>query len=130
MWEKEKMLVTSIFLLLPTIFFKGSLENRQTCGKCFIIGPFPACQGPVYLTINHLPNKKILKVNKFKAFADDKLNMAKMMVSLFEREENTVGNDITSIFLLFSSVFSKAFFRFVNPFPNKPFFYGFAGQVF
>ena len=41
--------------------------------------------------INHLPNNKILDVTKLKAFADDKLNFAKIMLSLFDKVENTVG---------------------------------------
>ena len=38
---------------------------------------------------NHLLNNKILDMTKLKAFADDKLNIAKMMISLFDRAENT-----------------------------------------
>ena len=40
--------------------------------------------------VNPLPNDKILNVNKLKAFADDKLNVAKMTISLFDRVEITV----------------------------------------
>ena len=38
-----------------------------------------------------LPNDKILDMTKLKAFADDKLNVAKIMVSLLNRIENPVG---------------------------------------
>ena len=38
-----------------------------------------------------LPNNKFLDVTKLKAFADDKLNIAKMMIFLFNKEGNTVG---------------------------------------
>ena len=41
--------------------------------------------------INPLQNNKILDVTKLKAFADNKLNMTKTMISLFERVENSVG---------------------------------------
>ena len=41
--------------------------------------------------VNSLPNDEILDVTKFKAFAEDKLNVARMMISLFDRAENTVG---------------------------------------
>ena len=34
---------------------------------------------------------KILDVTKLIAFADDKLNVTRMMISLLDREENTVG---------------------------------------
>ena len=53
-----------------------------------------------------MPNDKILAVTKLKALADDKLDVAKMTISLFDRVENTwekekmlVGNHH---FLLFS----------------------------
>ena len=37
-----------------------------------------------------LPDDEILDMIKFKAYADGKLNFAKMMISLFDRVENTV----------------------------------------
>ena len=43
------------------------------------------------LWVNPLANDNILEVTKLKAFADDKLNIPKMMNSLLDREENTVG---------------------------------------
>ena len=43
------------------------------------------------LSHNSLPNSKILDVTKFKAFTDNKLNVAKIMISLLDRTENTVG---------------------------------------
>ena len=65
--------------------------------------------------VNSLPNDKILDMTKLKAFADDKLKVAKMRASLFDRAENTAGkgenagNQHYQHFLLFS-LFSKAFF--------------------
>ena len=41
--------------------------------------------------VNPLPNDKILDVTELEAFADDILTIAKMMISLFDREENNVG---------------------------------------
>ena len=41
--------------------------------------------------INPLPNNKILAMTKLKAFAEEKLNVAKMMISIFDRSENIVG---------------------------------------
>ena len=38
-----------------------------------------------------LPNDKILNVTKLKAFAEDKLIIVKMMISLYNRVENTGG---------------------------------------
>ena len=43
------------------------------------------------LPLNHLPNKKFLDVTKLKAFADHKLNVAEMVIFLFDTAENTVG---------------------------------------
>ena len=41
--------------------------------------------------INYLPNDIILVRSELKAFADDKMNVAKMMISVFNRVENIVG---------------------------------------
>ena len=41
--------------------------------------------------LNPLPNDKTLDVTKSKAFADKKLNIAKMMISTFDIVENTLG---------------------------------------
>ena len=41
-------------------------------------------------TLDSLPNDNILDMTKLKAFADEKLNVAKMMISLLNRVENTV----------------------------------------
>ena len=43
------------------------------------------------LSINPLPNDKILDLTKLKAFADNKLNVAKIIIFLYDRAENTVG---------------------------------------
>ena len=56
------------------------------------------------IRINSLPNDTILDVTKLKAFADDKINIAQMMVSVFDRIENIVGkgeNAGYQYFLLF-----------------------------
>ena len=62
------------------------------------------------MLLNPLPNDKILGMTKLKAFADDKLNVAKMMISLLDRVENTVGigeNAGHQHFLRFLQQFSK-----------------------
>ena len=43
------------------------------------------------LPFNPLPNDKILDRTKLKAFADDKLYVTKMIISVFDRVENIVG---------------------------------------
>ena len=42
-------------------------------------------------TFNSSPNDKNLNFTKLKAFADDKSNVAKMMIALFCKSESTVG---------------------------------------
>ena len=57
---------------------------------------------------NHLPYVKILTLSELKAFADDKINAAQMMISVFDRVENIVGKGImlvTSIFSFSHNVF-------------------------
>ena len=61
-------------------------------------------------SLNPLPNDKILDVTKMKAFADGKLNVARMLISLLDRVENTVGrgeNAGYQHFLLFPQYFPK-----------------------
>ena len=62
------------------------------------------------MQFNSLPNDKILDVTKLKAFADDKLNVARMMIFVLDRVENTVGkgeNAGCQHFLLFLQCFPK-----------------------
>ena len=62
-------------------------------------------------SLNSLANDKILNRPKLKAFADDNLNVAKMMISLYDRVENIVGkgeNAGYQHFLLFLQCFQKA----------------------
>ena len=42
---------------------------------------------------NPLPNEIFLDMTKLKAFADNKLNVAKINISLCDRVENTVGKE-------------------------------------
>ena len=54
----------------------------------------------------------ILDVTKLKAFADDKINEAQMMISVFDRVENIVGkgeNAGPKHFLLFPQCFQGFF---------------------
>ena len=65
------------------------------------------------MLVNQLPDDKIFNITKFKAFAEDKLDVAKMTISLSDRVENTVEKRRKcwlSAFSSFPTVFSKAFF--------------------
>ena len=79
------------FLLFPQCFqkayFSGSLKV-----------------GIVWYIVNSLPNDKILDWFKFKAFADDHINVIQKLKVVLDWIENIV----TSIFS-FSTMFSKAF---------------------
>ena len=66
------------------------------------------------VSVNSLQNDKILDVTKLKAFADDKINVAQMMISVFDRVENIVEkreNAGYQHFLLFPHSFQDASFR-------------------
>ena len=63
--------------------------------------------------INSLANDKMLDMSKFKAFADEKSNGAKMAKFVCNRVENIVGkagNAGYQYFLLFPQCFQKATF--------------------
>ena len=69
------------------------------------------------VSLNPFPQDKILDQTKLKAFADDKLNVTKMIISVFDRVENTVGKGeiaCTSNFSFSHSVFQKASFPDVS----------------
>ena len=62
------------------------------------------------------PNDNNLDRTKLKTFADDKLNVAKMTISVINRVEDTLGkgeNAGFQHFLLFPECFPKAFFFMV-----------------
>ena len=66
-----------------------------------------------------LPNQKLLELTKFKAFADNNLNVTKMKALVFDGVEIEVGKGekaglITSIFS-FSLIIFKAFFKSLKP---------------
>ena len=63
---------------------KRAFENNVGKGENasyqhFLI--FPQC----FLPLNSLPNNKILDWSKLKASADDKINVAEMMISLTDK---------------------------------------------
>ena len=65
------------------------------------------------LLINSLPIDKILDWSKFKAFADDKIYVIKMMIFVFDRVQNIVGKGYNvgyQHFLFFPQCFLKVFF--------------------
>ena len=63
--------------------------------------------------VNLLPNDKFSDMIELKAFADNKLNVAKIMIFLSDRAKNTVGkgeNAGYQQFILFPQCFPKLSF--------------------
>ena len=63
--------------------------------------------------VNSNPNNKILDEVKLNAFADDKIIVAQMKISVFDRVENIVGKGENAGYqhlLLFQQCFQKASF--------------------
>ena len=64
----------------------------------------------VFTSLNPFPHDKILDLTKLKAFADDKLNVSKMIISVFDRVENIVEKGeivCTSNFSFSHNVFKR-----------------------
>ena len=59
--------------------------------------------------LNPFSHDKILDQTKLKAFADDKLNVTKMIISVFDRVENIVGK--VEIACTSNFYFSHNFFK-------------------
>ena len=72
---------------------------------------FPTLLKTFHIFINPLQNGEILDRTKSKAFVDDKLDLAKIMIFVYDMAENIVGkgeNAGFQLFLLFSQCFQKA----------------------
>ena len=118
LWEKEKMLVTTMFSkgcwltfsLFPIMFSKGFLFRVDKSPDCVV--------KMALIFFNPLPDDKILGLTKLKAFTDDKLNVTQNVKGVFHGIENIVGkgeNAGNQHFLLpafssFPTMFSKGFF--------------------
>ena len=66
----------------------------------------------VLKVLNSLPNVKILDMTKLQIIADNKFNVTKMTISLYDRVENTVGKGENAgyhHFLVFPQCFPKPF---------------------
>ena len=74
---------------LTTLQDKGSLFSQYF--TCRVHKTFPSCSSPLsqlyhqVIYLNPLPNDKFLDMTKMKVFADDKLNVDKMTISLCDR---------------------------------------------
>ena len=100
------MLVTSTFSFSHNVF-KRLISQGQDC----------------VVRVNPLPVDKILDQSKLKAFADNKLNITKMILSVFDRVENIVRKGkiaCTSNFSFSHNVFK----RLLSQMPQKVSLYG------
>ena len=88
---------------LPTELWGLALKCEDNNCNCFTHNKF--------LTFYSLTNDKILDWPKLKAFADDKLDVVKMIIFLLDKVENIVEkgeNAVYQHFLLFQQFFQKA----------------------
>ena len=63
-----------------------------------------------HCTFSAFPHDKILDLTKLKAFADDKLNVSKMIIFVFDRVENIVGEK-EKLLVQANSPFPTIFFK-------------------
>ena len=100
MWEKNKMLVTSILFFSHNVFkrlFHSMCQKSSLCGSGL--------------------NGKILDCTKLKAFADDKFTVTNFSISGFDGRENNVGkgeNAVYQHYLLFPQFSDGPFLKVVN----------------
>ena len=83
MWEKQQFLITPQ-IFLPFLRTFPHFHQIQNCRLQTL---------SVWDRVNPVPNDKSLDVTKLKAFAYNKIKVAKMIIwiSVFDRVENTVG---------------------------------------
>ena len=76
------------FLLFPQCFlpFWRTLRHFHQIWKCCLqtLSVWKGLKFVVWERVNSLPNDKILTLIKFKAFADDKFTVTKMMISVYD----------------------------------------------
>ena len=68
--------------------------------------------------LNPLPDHKILRLPRLKAFADDKLNVTQNIKVGFHRIENIVGKEENAGFFLVTSIFFFSHIFFERLFPS------------
>ena len=102
--------VCTIFLTQSALIQLSPLSKRLVYTKScdtFLIPPFNLLCKPLFLLLKHFI---ILDQTKLRAFADDKFNLTKMVISVFDREENVVGKGeiaCTSNFSFIHNVFKR-----------------------
>ena len=74
---------------------RGKRENASYMYWPFYLSPHCLQVFLLIVTNTSLTNNKFLDRTIFKAFTDNKLNVANVMISVFDRVENIVGKDGT-----------------------------------
>ena len=93
---KGEIACTSNFSFSHYVFYSIKNKNYDFCYICCLqmlsvrSGP-KFCQ--LWELVNSLPNDKSLDMIKLKAFADNKLNVAKMKISIFDRLETRLEKE-------------------------------------
>ena len=88
--EKGEIAHDEQFLLFPTVFSKDLYCRHKVLPKSCRSIVF--CAKPKEVnSINSSSNDNFLDFTKYKAFADNRLNVARIMISVFDRVENIVG---------------------------------------
>ena len=119
LWEKEKLLVTSNFSFSHSIFYPFGEHSAifiefeivvcklvQFGGLKFVVWERETAYGVVLLrfgevlTLNSLSNVKFLDWSKFKAFADDRINVTETLNFVSGRVENIVGKGENALLFL------------------------------
>ena len=75
-WKNVSLFTFKLYYILDNLVLCSDHEELQVFGNS---------------VLNSLPNDKILDWSKFKTFADDIFNVAKMMISVCDRVENIEG---------------------------------------
>ena len=90
------------------VFDGSSSEKSQSTVVWEVRSHLTGAKQFIYLSL--LPNNEILALTKLKAIADDKFNVAQIVISFFDRAENIVGKEENAgcrHFLLFLQCFQK-----------------------
>ena len=117
--SKTKIIISVTLNLLSGIAFNFGLDQYfviwqrvNYVSTLFWSYHSSLCNYPCFpgVHLNSLPNDKILDQNELKAFADDKINVAEMMISLSDRVENIVRKEGNADYQHFLTLFSMVSF--------------------
>ena len=139
-WNMWQCMELAEFTLIYIGEYLSDLTPYRCLSCCCCCCCFPSLTLRVHLYIflhmpvNSLPNNNFLDWSKFKAHAEDKINVTEILKFVFGRVENIVGkgeNAGYQHFLLDLQCFQKAFFsRLLTLSQTSPGFYLFAVQAF